>query len=363
MHTWLTGQVEFPMETGPNHHEHPSSIPSPPDLDHFRFHGLHPRVFIGTASDRYAGWLEQIYTPARYQGRIQKRANKVGGKSFASQVLPVDSVAEYFEHFPILELDFTFYRPLLEADGAPGTNYYTLQQYAGFLKPGDRVFIKAPQVVTAMKIRRAGGFVPNEDRLNPDLFTRLFYEPATRLLGDNLGGILFEQEYQRKQERQPVDEVADSLHTFFSAIPQDPRYHLELRTETYLAGPVFQVLALHGAGQVLSHWTWLPPLRKQFERGGKKVYSSAGDVVIRLMTPRGTRYEDAYAKAHPFNALVDGMMTPSMPDDVADTASRILETGPRINIVVNNRSGGNAPLIAKIVARRLLEKMSSKPAS
>lgn len=36
------------------------------------------------------------------------------------------------------------------------------------------------------------------------------------------------------------------------------------------------------------------------------------------MTPIGLRYEEAYAKAHPFDRLVEGMLQPEM---VADTAA------------------------------------------
>ncbi len=50
-----------------------------------------------------------------------------------------------------------------------------------------------------------------------------------------------------------------SLDKFFQAIPQDNRYHLELRTDLYLREPVFEVLEKHGIGQALSHWTRLPP--------------------------------------------------------------------------------------------------------
>ena len=81
------------------------------DLEHFHFRHLHPQVKMGTASDRYAGWLGQIYTEERYQGRIGQRTKVVGEHTFTEEVLPVDSVAEYFEHFPVLEIDFTFYRP------------------------------------------------------------------------------------------------------------------------------------------------------------------------------------------------------------------------------------------------------------
>ena len=77
-------------------------------LKKFLFRHLHPQVKMGTASDRYAGWLGQIYTEERYQGRIGQRTKVVGEHTFTEEVLPVDSVAEYFEHFPVLEIDFTF---------------------------------------------------------------------------------------------------------------------------------------------------------------------------------------------------------------------------------------------------------------
>ena len=37
--------------------------------------------------------------------------------------MPVDSVEEYFDHFRVLEIDYTFYRPLTELDGTPTQNY------------------------------------------------------------------------------------------------------------------------------------------------------------------------------------------------------------------------------------------------
>ena len=40
------------------------------DIKKFIFRHLHPQVKMGTASDRYAGWLGQIYTEERYHGRI-----------------------------------------------------------------------------------------------------------------------------------------------------------------------------------------------------------------------------------------------------------------------------------------------------
>ena len=95
--------------------------PSPStDLEQFQFRNLHPLVKIGMASDRYAGWIGQIYSEERYDGRIGQRTKLVGEQNFTERALPVESVAEYFEHFPILEIDFTFYRPSVTKSSSGG---------------------------------------------------------------------------------------------------------------------------------------------------------------------------------------------------------------------------------------------------
>ncbi|MFZ2089569.1 MAG: DUF72 domain-containing protein [Desulfobaccales bacterium] len=237
--------------------------PSSGDIERFHFRHLHPQVKLGTASDRYAGWLGQIYTEERYQGRITQRTKVVGEHKFTEEVLPVDSVAEYFQHFPILEIDFTFYRLLKDQHGKPTQNFQTLKAYSQNLREGDALLLKVPQAITAPRLRRGGQYEDNPAYLNPDVFRHQFYEPATELLGPSLAGFIFEQEYLTKQDRPPVTDRATALDKFFQGIPRDNRYHLELRTDLYLREPVFEVLEKHGMGQVLSHWTWLPPLRKQ----------------------------------------------------------------------------------------------------
>ena len=94
----------------------------------FLFRELPQNILIGTASDRYAGWIGQIYTPGRYENGITRRSHKIGEQNFTEEVLPIESVAEYFEHFPLLEIDYTFYRPLLESDGSPSLNYRVLSK-------------------------------------------------------------------------------------------------------------------------------------------------------------------------------------------------------------------------------------------
>jgi hypothetical protein len=52
------------------------------DLGQYRFRDLHAKIFMGTASDRYAGWIGQIYPPGLYEGRIARRPKTIGGLSF-----------------------------------------------------------------------------------------------------------------------------------------------------------------------------------------------------------------------------------------------------------------------------------------
>ena len=130
------------------------------DLDTFRFRDLDPKIYLGTASDRYAGWLGQIYTKERYQGRITRRNHTVGGKSFTEEVLPVGSVEEYFEHFSVLEIDHTFYRPLLETEGKPTQNYHVLRKYRQYMSKNDHLILKVPQMITAQKLRRGSDYLP-----------------------------------------------------------------------------------------------------------------------------------------------------------------------------------------------------------
>jgi uncharacterized protein YecE (DUF72 family) len=321
---------------------------------HFNFQSLHPRLFIGTASDRYAGWLGQIYTPEKYQGRITRRTKNLDKNSYVEEVLPIDSVKEYFEHFSVLEIDFTFYRLLLDEQGRPTNNYELLQRYKQYLKPDDRLILKVPQVIMAQKLRQGRSFIQNANFFNPDIFSRQFYEPSNEILGSNLQGFIFEQEYQRKLDRIPVEQLAGELDKFFRAIPVDRRYHLEIRTPNYLEEPVFEVLAKYGVGQIFSQWTWLPPLKKQYEKSGGRIFNSGKNCVIRLLTPIGMRYDETYASAYPFDKLVDDLFKPVMVDETVKLVREILAQDAVVYLIINNRAGGNAPMIAEKVAERLL---------
>lgn len=318
----------------------------------FQFHRLHPMILLGTASDRYEGWTGQIYNREQYKKDITSRSKTVGGKSFVEKILPVESIEEYFVHFPVLEIDYTFYSTLLDNDGKPTRTFHVLSSYRKHMKENDHVILKVPQIISAQKVHHGGKYIKNESYLNAEIFKNRFYEPATEILGFSLKGMIFEQEYQRKQDRTPVSQMADSLDHFFKSIPGDPRYHIELRTEAYLSSQIFSVLENHGVGQVLSHWTWLPSLSKQLKKAGGKVFNSGKQRIIRLLTPIGMRYEDAYAKAYPFDKLIDGMLQSEIVRETVDLMRMAIEGNIETSILINNRAGGNAPEIAQKVVEQ-----------
>ena len=78
------------------------------------------------------------------------------------------------------------------------------------------------------------------------------------------------------------------------------------------------------------------------------------------MTPLDMRYEDAYVKAHPFDRLVDGMLQPEMVLETVEIVKTAIEKGVLVNLIVNNRAGGNAPLIAEKIAKRFVGKKEPK---
>ena len=113
-----------------------------------------------------------------------------------------------------------------------------------------------------------------------------------------------------------------------------------------MADPVFGVLKKHGVGLVFPHWTWLPPLRKQFAKASIEFFNSKKQVVIRLITPLRMSYEESYAKAFPFNKMASGMLDPEIIEDTVKIVNGVRKDNIQVNLIINNRAGGNAPLIA-----------------
>ena len=71
------------------------------------------------------------------------------------------------------------------------------------------------------------------------------------------------------------------------------------------------------------------------------------------MTPLDMGYNESYFKAFPFDKMIPGMLDPEMIEDTAKIINEAEKDKVRVNLIINNRAGGNAPLIAEKIADRL----------
>ena len=157
-----------------------------------------------------AGWTRFIHARG-IKTASPGEPKKSAGPIFRKRPCRWKAWTEYFEHFSVLEIDFTFYSLLLDPDGQPAKNFHVLKTYAQNISEKDRVVLKVPQAISAQKIRHGKSFVANATYLDPEIFTKQFYQPATDILGASLTGMIFEQEYQRKNERKPVSGTGNGV--------------------------------------------------------------------------------------------------------------------------------------------------------
>jgi len=75
-------------------------------------------------------------------------------------------------------------------------------------------------------------------------------------------------------------------------------------------------------------------------------FNSGKQIVIRLITPLRMSYEESYAKAFPFDKMVSGVLDPEMIEDTVKMVNEAIKDKIQVNLIINNRAGGNAPLIA-----------------
>ena len=88
-------------------------------------------------------------------------------------------------------------------------------------------------------------------------------------------------------------------------------------------------------------------------QGEERSFQLGEPGVIRLITPLRMSYEESYAKAFPFDKMVPGMLDSEMIEDTAKIVNEAIKDKVQVNLIINNRAGGNAPLIAQKIAERL----------
>ena len=136
------------------------------------------------------------------------------------------------------------------------------------------------------------------------------------------------------------EEFCSRLDSFFSQLPKDFRYAVEIRNAGLLGPDYRKVLEIHGVAHVYNHWSYMPSLREQHQRMEERF--TAPFTVLRLLTPLKMSYEAAKKRAEPYTKIVEEL--PEMRRDTVELVKKAVEEQRQAYVLVNNRSEGNAPM-------------------
>ena len=249
-----------------------------------------------------------------------------------------------FPLFRTVGIDSSFYAPPTEA---------TLASYAESLPPGFPCVSKVWNQLTVHTFAQgagqgAGG--PGQSRTSsiPRSFSRPCYEPYQRYFADHTGPFVFEFQSIGRGSGMTPERFAVRLDEFFSALPREAMYGVEIRNEEFLTPMYFAVLREHGVAHVFNSWTRMPPIGDQLDLPGSV---SGPFLVARALLRPGRTYDEAVDAFAPYDRILD----PSPP--LRQDLLRLIETAVRTRIpaylLVNNRAEGSAPLTVAEVLRML----------
>jgi uncharacterized protein YecE (DUF72 family) len=293
---------------------------------------ISPLIRFGTSTWAYEGWQGQVYR-----------------RPYAKTTFARECLGEYCQYryngeplFRTVGNDSTFYRP-------PTTNQlgHYLKQIPEDFEMCFKVWeeITIPSFASHVRYGPKAG-QPNPRFLDAKLFNDLVLAPYREAKFEpHMGPFVFE--FQRHGLTN--QEFCTKLDRFFSEIPQDFCYAVEIRNAGLL-GPEYQkVLESHGVAHVYNHWSYMPPLAEQHRRMDERF--TAPFIVTRLLTPLNMSYETAKKRAAPYNTIVGEL--PQMRKETVTLIKQAVGENRRTYVLVNNRADGNAPLTVQALASYL----------
>ncbi|MBH0201832.1 MAG: DUF72 domain-containing protein [Nitrospira sp.] len=293
---------------------------------------LSPLIRFGTSTWAYEGWQGQIYH-----------------RSYAKTAFARECLGEYCQYlhtgeplFRTVGNDSTFYRP-------PTTSQ--LRHYLNQIPEDFEMCFKVWEEITIPLFARHARYGAKAAQANPrfldaTLFNDLVLTPYREAQFEpHMGPFIFE--FQRHSLTS--QEFCARLDRFFSGIPRDFRYAVEIRTAGLLGPDYRKVLESHGVAHVYNHWSYMPPLAEQHRRMQERF--TAPFTVIRLLTPLNMSYDAAKKRAAPYSKIVE--VLPQMRKETVNLIKQAVGENRRTYVLVNNRSEGNAPLTVQALVNSL----------
>ena len=278
-------------------------------------------IRFGTSTWTYEGWQGLVYTKRYPPSRFKS-----------------DCLAEYARYeyngerlFRTVGFDFTFYSP----PTAPQLVHYASQLPPDFVACS-KVWEEITVPTYTRHLRNAPAMGANPHFLDAGYFAEQVLAPYAAVFRPHAGPFIFE--FQRGLEIEP-DEFLERLDKFLGRLPTSWEYAIEVRHERLLTSDYHAILKAHGVAHVYNHWTHMPRLSEQHRMLAGTF--TAPFVVLRLLTLRGVKYEDAVKRYTPYDKIVQPL--PEMRTDTVDLAEQAVKEERRAYVLVNNRSEGSAP--------------------
>ncbi len=289
---------------------------------------------FGTSSWAFPGWTGLVYPPGLAAGALGR-----------------EGLRHYARH-PLLRtvgVDRTYYAPMPVDD---------LRAWSDQVPDGFRACFKAPAAVTSRLTPSFGGrgtHAPNPDFLSVDRLIAELLEPLYVAFHPHTGPIVIEFPPGTREARQPVAAFLDALDAFFTALPREFTYAIEIRDSAVLTPAYRALLARHGFAHTYNYWSAMPGLAAQ---AAVVPPDDADAIVVRLLLKPGTWYEDQRERFAPFNRLV----APDEPmrDEVVELTTTALRRGRRVYVLVNNKAEGSSPLTVEALAARVADALEPR---
>jgi uncharacterized protein YecE (DUF72 family) len=289
-----------------------------------------PLIRFGASSWNYPGWRGLVYH-----------------RTYEGKGTPARMLEEYsrFPLFRTVGIDSSFYAPPTDE---------VLRSYSEHLPYGFPSISKVWNQITvhtfsqAQDPARAGKV--NPDFLNPEVFLEAVLEPYQRHFADHIGAFVFEFQAIGRGTGIGPAEFADRLDRFFSALPREARYAVEVRNEEFLTPMYFAVLREHEVAHVFNSWTRMPAIDDQLDLPGSV---SAPFIVARALLRPGRTYDEAVDAFAPYDRIREP--NPELRRDLLRLIQTAVDARIPAYLLVNNRAEGSSPLTVAEVARMLPE--------
>ncbi len=287
-------------------------------------------VHFGTSSWSFPGWRGLVYADAH-----------------SAATLAAHGLEAYAKHplFKAVGLDRTYYGPI---------DREAFRAYAGQVPADFRFLVKAHELCTIHRYPFHARYGAQRGKENVYFLDAAYagdavVMPCVEGLKDKLGAILFQFSPQDVQALGGSAGFAPALKTFLSALPQGPRYAVELRNAELFTPRYIHALADSNALHCLSAHPTMPPVETQYR--AMEPFKSQ-PLFARWLLADGMTYESAKEAYEPFDQLKGIDL-----ENRQALASIIARHGAESVVIVNNQAEGSAPLsiaelAAAVVAKR-----------